>query len=246
MNNYRILSKEEADYWSNKVFSQYYPYKFSHSSLPQIYSSDSIRRDMNYRFVFSIAKNNIQRFENLLNQFLKEGCRHTLFEDNNRQYVQNFEFDELEKFKGIEIIEEHKTYGVDFIKYIYEFKRTPLLQTIFFIQTLKDVINIIGNFWGFDENGNETCSIKYPVGSIVSTKDNKSDFFVESINFIRKDTLNFKELKNRYTFSEELILYNLLEIVNNNSQVLEYSDTHTTSSDFIIPNRGQRLDELLN
>jgi hypothetical protein len=54
-------------------------------------------------------------------------------------------------------------------------------------------------------------------------------------------------LKLKYGFKEELLLYNLLEIVkNNNSQVLEFSDVLTTSSDFIIPNRGQRLDELLD
>ena len=120
------------------------------------------------------------------------------------------------------------------------------MDTIFFIQTVKDVINIIGEYWGFDKDGKEVCSIKYPVGSIVSTKDKKLDFFIESISFIRENTLKFKELKLKYGFKEELLLYNLLEIVkNNNSQVLEFSDVLTTSSDFIIPNRGQRLDELL-
>jgi hypothetical protein len=34
-------------------------------------------------------------------------------------------------------------------------------------------------------------------------------------------------------------------VKNNNSQVLEFSDVLITSSDYIIPNRGQRLDELL-
>ena len=265
MNNYRILSKEEGEYWSDKIFSAPYtvpsnpvagikPGGFVNGytlrdkfGLPEIYNPNSIRKDINYRFAFSVSKNNIQRFEKLLNQFLTDGCKHTLYESGSKEYYQNFEFNDINTLRDIEIREEHQTYGVDFVKFSYEFINSSALPTIFFIQTVKDVINIIGEYWGFDKDGREVCSIKYPVGSIVSTKDNKSDFFIESIIFVRENTQKFRELKSRYKFSEELILYNLLEIVkNNNSQVLEFSDILTTSSDFIIPNRGQRLDELLN
>jgi hypothetical protein len=261
MNNCRSLSKEEGEYWSDKIFSAPYtvpsgitPSGYGNGyiirdkfGLPEIYNPNSIsRKNINYRFAFSISKNNIKRFENLLNQFLKDGCKHTLYESGNKEYYQNFEYDDLNILRDIEVREDHQTYGVDFVKFTYEFNNSPALATIFFIQTVKDVINIIGEYWGFDKDGREVCSIKYPVGSIVSTKDKKLDFFIESIIFVRENTLKFKELKNRYKFSEELILYNLLEIVkNNNSQVLEFSDVLTTSSDYIIPNRGQRLDELL-
>ena len=117
----------------------------------------------------------------------------------------------------------------------------------FYDTVVVTIANIIGEYWGFDENGNEVCSIKYPVGSIVSLNNDKSDFFVESISFIRKDTDKFKELKLKFGFKDELLLYNLLKIESNlNSQVLEFSDIFVVSSDSIIPNRGQRLDELLN
>ena len=236
--SYRILTFDEMDYWTKKFNLNSYFVNLS--------DYNSINRNIDYRFTFSISKNNIDRFENLLNQFLIQGFRQTIFE-GNKHYYQNFEFDELNSFRKIEHKESHKTYGVDFIKFTYNFVRAPLLPTVLFIQTIKDVIEIIGNFWGYDENGEEMCSIKYPVGSIVSTKDRKSDFFVESITFVRQNTEDFKTLKDRYIFSEELLLYNLLEIEKNiNSQVLEFSDVYTTSSDFIIPNRGQRLDELLN
>jgi hypothetical protein len=261
MNNYRSLSKEEGEYWSDKIFSAPYtvpsginPSGFGNGyiirdkfGLPEIYNPNSIsRKNINYRFVFSVSKNNIQRFENILNQFLKDGCKHTLYESGNKEYYQNFEYDDLNILRDIEVREDHQTYGVDFVKFTYEFNNSPALATIFFIQTVKDVINIIGEYWGFDKDGSEVCSIKYPVGTIVSTKDKKLDFFIESIMFVRENTLKFKELKLKYGFKEELLLYNLLEIVkNNNSQVLEFSDVLTTSSDYIIPNRGQRLDELL-
>ena len=236
--SYRILTFDEMDYWTKKSNLNSYFVNLS--------DYNSINRNIDYRFTFYISKNNIDRFENLLNQFLIQGFRQTIFE-GNKHYYQNFEFDELNSFRKIEHKESHKTYGVDFIKFTYNFVRAPLLPTVLFIQTIKDVIEIIGNFWGYGENGEEVCSIKYPVGSIVSTKDIKSDFFVESITFVRQNTEDFKTLKDRYIFSEELLLYNLLEIEKNtNSQVLEFSDVYTTSSDFIIPNRGQRLDELLN
>ena len=258
MNNCRSLSKEEGEYWSDKIFSAPYtvpsgitPGGYGNGyiirdkfGLPEIYNPTSIsRKNINYRFVFSVSKNNIQRFENILNQFLKDGCKHTLYESGNKEYYQNFEFNDLNILRDIEVREHHQTYGVDFVKFTYEFNNSPALATIFFIQT---VINIIGEYWGFDKDGGEVCSIKYPVGSIVSTKEKKLDFFIESIIFVRENTLKFKELKLKYGFKEELLLYNLLEIVkNNNSQVLEFSDVLTTSSDYIIPNRGQRLDELL-
>lgn len=246
MNNYRVLSKEEAEYWSEKIFTNYSNRYNIGVNFPEIYNPDSIRKTINYRFTFSVSKNNIQRFENLFLKFLKDGSKHMLLESGYKQYFQIFEYEELEKFRIIEEREEHKIYGVDFIKFTYDFNRSPALATVLFIQIIKDVINIIGEYWGFDKDGNEVCSIKYPVGSIVSTKDKKLDFFIESISFIRENTLKFKELKLKYGFKEELLLYNLLEIVkNNNSQVLEFSDVITTSSDYIIPNRGQRLDELL-
>jgi hypothetical protein len=237
-NSHRVLSSPEAQYWTDKLkLSSYY------GNLTDYHT---INRNIDYRFNFSISKNNIDRFENLIEQFLRQGWKQPIYE-GSKYYFQNLEYNDLINFRKIEYKETHKTYGIDFIKFTYNFAKAPLLATICFIQTVKDVIKIISEFWGFDEEGNEVCTIKYPVGSIVSTKDNKSDFLVESITFVRENTERFQNLKDRYIFSEELLLYNLLEIVSNsNSQVLEYSDTYTTSSDFIIPNRGQRLDELLN
>ena len=92
MNNCRTLSKEEGEYWSDKIFS-IHPGSYilrDMFGLPEIYNSNSIsRKNINYRFVFSVSKNNIQRFENILNQFLKDGCKHTLYESGNKEYYQN-------------------------------------------------------------------------------------------------------------------------------------------------------------
>ena len=247
MNNYRVLSKEEAEYWSNKIFTSWSNRYNIGVNLLEIYNPDSLRETINYRFTFSVSKNNIQRFENLFLKFLKDGCKHMLLENGYKQYFQIFEYEELDKFRKIEEREEHKIYGVDFIKFTYDFNRSPALATVLFIQIIKDVINIIGEYWGFDENGSEVCSIKYPVGSIVSLTTDKSDFFVESISFIRENTDKFKELKSKFVFKDELLLYNLLKIESNlNSQVLEFSDIYVVSSDTIIPNRGQRIDEILD
>lgn len=245
----RFLSHEEISYWADK-FKLNSPVNYFYGNPQSItqdfFDSQNIKRSIDYRFVFSISKNNIQRFENLLSQFLKDGFKQGIM-DGGKYYYENIDDKDLLQLKSIEIREEHQTYGVDFIKFTYNFRRCPLLQTMLFIQTIKDVIKIIGDFWGFDENGNEICSIKHPVGSIVSLTTDKSDFFVESITFVRENTDGFKQLKLKYGFKEELLLYNLLKIESNtNSQVLEFSEIWVRSSDDIIPNRGQRIDEILD
>jgi len=237
----RFLSKIEIEEWSKKIAAgQHY------LSLKELYN-----RKINYRFSFSISKNNIDRFERILLRFLKEEFKIELFKSSLIGYeTVNYSIsqEDLEYFKEIEDIQEHRSYNVDFVKYTYNFSQLPAIPCILYIQTIKDVIKIIGDFYGFDENGNEICSIKHKIGSIVSLKSDKSDYFIESLEFIRENTENYLSYKRIYDFSEELILYKLLKVNNNiKSQVLEFSEGYVLTTSFnIIPNRGQRLDELLD
>ena len=107
MNNYRVLSKEEAEYWSNKIFTSWSNRYNIGVNLLEIYNPDSLRKTINYRFTFSVSKNNIQRFENLFLKFLKDGCKHMLLENGYKQYFQIFEYEELEKLRRIEERECH-------------------------------------------------------------------------------------------------------------------------------------------
>jgi len=236
----RILSKIEIEEWSKKISGGLH-----YLEIKEVYN-----RKIDYRFSFSISKNNIDRFEKLVHRFLKEEFKIEFFSSllGHEVIKCSISQENLNYFKEIEDIQEHRSYNVDFVKYTYNFSQLPAIPCILYIQTIKDVIKIIGDFYGFDENGNEICSIKNKIGSIVSLKHDKSDYFIESLEFIRENTENYFSYKRIYDFSEELILYKLLKVNNNiNSQVLEFSDGYVlATSPNIMPNRGQRLDELLD
>jgi hypothetical protein len=244
----RIFSADEMTKWSEKLGLN----SLNKTGLNSKFTSqidtnfvDNFNK-INYRFSFSISHNNLERFENLLNKFLSEG-----FEfyngTNNKIHIERLSSEDLKFLKSFEEVSEHKTYNVDFFKFTYNFYKVPVIPCVMYIQSIIDVIQIIGHFWSFDENGKEICNMLYPVGSIVSLKKDRSDFFVESVDFIRENTTTYLNKKNKYNFQEELILYKLLKIESNqNSQVIQFSEIEyiCTSAD-IIPNRGQRLDELL-
>lgn len=248
----RIFTLEEMTSWSQKLglspgtqtglnpnFASLKDYSISTNFV------DNFNR-INYRFSFSISYNNLERFKNLLNKFLSEGFE---FYNgmNNKIHIERISKEDFQMLESFKEISQHRTYGVDFTKFTYNFYKVPTLPCVMYIQSILDVIEIIGNFWSFDENGNEICTMHYPVGSIVSLKNDRSDFFVESVDFIRENTKEFLKQKSKYNFQDELILYKLLKIVSNtNSQVIQFSENEyiCTSVD-IIPNRGQRLDELL-
>ena len=241
----RFLSHQEVNEWIEKIHS----FRYSSLGRPNLAHLSEFRTDdrINYRFVFSVSKNNMERFDKLLDRFISEGYREDYQEYNfPSPSLIDMNFQNFKKF-GVQTT--HSFSGVDFVKFTYDFKDVPSLPAIFFIETLKDTIEIIGNYWNFDESGKEICLIKYPIGSIVSTKGDRSDFIVESIEFMRENTDSFQLLKKNknYDFTEEMILYRLLKIEkNNNSQALVFgSEEVILTSDKIIPNRGSRIDEIL-
>jgi hypothetical protein len=243
MNN-RYFSLEEAQEWLGKL-------NINSGGLPnhlQLFNTDTARKYVNYKLVFSISKNNIQRFENLLDRFLKDGFKVQISE-GLRQYYEIFDDKTLSDLNKIQNREEHRYYNTDFVRFTYEFKNISVLPLVCYCQIIFDIINIIGKYWEFDSNGKEICNIKYQLGSIVSLKNDKSDFLIESIEFLRKNSERYDSLvrnKNIKFDDDEFILYKLLKIENSNSQVLKFVDREyiVTSSD-IIPNRNSRIDEIL-
>ena len=243
MNN-RYFSTEEAQEWLGKL-------NINSVGLPnhlQLFNTDNARQYVNYKLVFSISKNNIQRFENLLDRFLKDGFKVQISE-GLRQYYEILDDKTLSDLNKIQNREEHRYYNTDFVRFTYEFKNISVLPLVCYCQIIFDIINIIGKYWEFDSNGKEICNIKYQLGSIVSLKNDKSDFLIESIEFLRKNSERYDSLvrnKNIKFDDDEFILYKLLKIENSNSQVLKFVDREyiVTSSD-IVPNRNSRIDEIL-
>jgi hypothetical protein len=245
MSNYRYFSEEEVKNWSDKLPLSVLSNQLN--SFNNIFTTESIIRNQNYKFVFSVAKNNVQRFENLLDRFLKDGFKVKISEGFRVYYeiLDDKILSELNKFQNRE---QHKCYNTDFVRFSYEFKNVTVLPLICYCQILLDVINIIGEHWEFDTDGKEICNIKYQLGSVVSLKNDKSDFIIESIEFLRENSERYDDIfRKKYKFDGEYILYKLLKIENNlNSQVLKFSDvSYVVTSVDIIPNRDSRIDEIL-
>lgn len=242
--NKRYLSPYEVKEWLGKL-------NINLGSLPnhlQLFTTDIARKCINYKLVFSISKNNVQRFENLLDRFLKDGIKVQISDLSFRIYYEVFDDKNLSDLNKIQNREEHRYYNTDFVKFTYEFKNISILPIVCYCQIVFDVINIIGKYWEFDTDGNEICNIKYQLGSVVALKNDKSDFLIESIEFLRKNSERYDILiSNRnLKFDDELILYKLLKIENTNSQVLKFSDGEYLVTSFdIIPNRNSRIDEIL-
>jgi hypothetical protein len=250
----RFFSQFELEDWSQKLGGHFrQPYMinplYPKELNPNLYKISTTFDDytkIDYKFTFSISKNNVERFNNLISQFLNEGFE--ISNLDNKFHIERLTVDDVNNLNSFRTITEHKTYGVDFIRYTYDFNKVMVLPLMMFVQTIQDAIEIIGNFWSFNQQGEEICQIKYPPGSIVSLKNDRGDFIIESVQYLRKNTKSFEKLKLKFNIKDELIIYNLIKIISNhNSQVLEYdSAQYKASADGIIPNRGQRLDELLD
>jgi hypothetical protein len=245
MSNYRYFSEEEVKNWSDKLPLSGLSNQLN--SFNNIFTTESIRRNQNYKLVFSVSKNNVQRFENLLNRFLRDGFKVKIIE-GVRIYFEILDEKILSELNIFQNREEHKYYNTDFVRFSYEFKNLPVLLLTCYCQILLDVINIIGEHWQFDADGKEICNIKYQLGSVVSLKYDKSDFIIESIEFLRENSERYDDIfRKKYKFDGEYILYKLLKIENNlNSQVLQFTDeSYIVTSVDIIPNRDSRIDEIL-
>jgi hypothetical protein len=239
----RFLSKSEILFWEEKIKDSSYSNSSVSGQLYNIDNPSSLK--INYRFSFSIARNHESRFEILLNNFLEEGFTVKYSNQNCSKRSEMNLRKEISTLKQLQEKYTHQIKKVDYINYKYNFNYVPVLPCIYFVQTIKDIIEIISNYWAFDEEGNEICNMQYSTGQIVSLDWDKSDYMIDSILYLRKNTDQFESLEKRYKIEDELLLYRLSKIISFNQQVIEFGNQELASSSQITPSRGERLDELL-
>ena len=147
----------------------------------------------------------------------------------------------------IGITKEHTINQIDYINFSFNFQNIESLKCVIFIQTIKDVIEILENYYGFDEDRNEICNVLYPVGSVVSLKsDTRSEYLVDSIEFLRENTTYFSNLKKIYDVQDELILYRLSKIEKISEQSIIFGQQEIASSSQIINTFDRRLGDILD
>ena len=187
----------------------------------------------NYRFSFSVSENILKRFDSILDKFLEEGMEFTFLSD--KQYYgdkRSIRFARSE-FDKILSINNHKIHNVNYQQRIYNFYEVNILKAIYFITCIDDAVNIIQEYFEYEEDGTEICKIKFPVGSIVSTNsDRGGDYMVQNVIFTR-DKMGF--------------LYEIAKMnIKANSEIIMFSNTYRIPESELYPNRDDRINSLLN
>lgn len=180
-----------------------------------------------FSFNYSVAKRSLIRFENICENIIEEPLSIIV---DNQKIEYKFKKEDLRFYLYDE--NEIKIYNNDYITREFIFKNIPIYKIILLITVFDEAIEIISKYFSYDENGNEICSVEYPIGSIVSTKIDKSgDYIVQKIKFTSEGPL--------YGISK-------MNIINQNSEAFTMSDIEFTSVNEIIPNREFRINQILN
>jgi hypothetical protein len=233
----RFLSNIETNYWVEKLSKSSY----SNSLLKTSEILDDNLK-INYRFSFSIAKNHHEKFISLFYRFLDDG-----FTIDSSSGITYTKLEKIKSFLKIATTKEHTINQIDYINFNFNFQNVESLKCVIFIQTIKDVIEILENYYGFDEDRNEICNILYTLGSVVSLKsDPRSEYLVDSIEFLRENTTYFSNLKKLYDVQDELILYRLSKIEKISEQSIIFGQQEIASSTQIINTFDRRLGDILD
>jgi hypothetical protein len=233
----RFLSNIETNYWVEKLSKSSY----SNSLLKTSEILDDNLK-INYRFSFSIAKNHHEKFISLFYRFLDDG-----FTIDSPSGITYTKLEKIKSFLKIATTKEHTINQIDYINFSFNFQNVESLKCVIFIQTIKDVIEILENYYGFDEDRNEICNILYTLGSVVSLKsDPRSEYLVDSIEFLRENTTYFSNLKKLYDVQDELILYRLSKIEKISEQSIIFGQQEIASSTQIINTFDRRLGDILD
>lgn len=239
----RYLSDSEILSWNKRFQGHWFltPHFTSHFSQPVIGLKQVIKAQsgesfaecgnptINFNFIFSISSNRNDDFFRIYDR-LKEDGFGTKFSWNNK-------FEEIQIDQSV-IIEKnsatHKIEKKEFIRWEYKLKG-KLTAIVAMITTLEDAIKFAETMWGYDKDGKEISLLKFPVGTIVSPKDNKSlDCVVLDYHFVR-DWRGF-EVQLKVAEME----------VDGRSPVVKYGEVKTFSESDLVFSRNSRIDGILN
>lgn len=187
--------------------------------------------EIEYELTFSVCEKRVEDFFNIFNKITEYG-------------VENFVYNTAKDYKPIQFTDKiihskdeltHTFMNRRYIKYKYVFAG-KVSSIIAYVQALKSTIEFFGMIWGYTEEGEELCLLKYPVGSIVSPTDDKSkDVLVVDYQYE-------KSLSNKFD-----IRYEVYEILSNEkSSTLQYGNKSILSEDKICLSRTAQVNSILN
>lgn len=239
----RFLTDTEILSWNKRLkdhWSLYPRYGYKHSH-PVIVIRQIVRRGgvdelaetsdphIKFEFIFSVSNNRVDDFFRIFDK-LKSEKFGTYWSFNDKD--QQIEVDT--KIIVNKSTSNHTIGKKDFIRHHYSLEG-KLTSIIALVTQLEDTIHFVDSMWGYDAEGAEVNLIKFPIGSVVSTKENKSeDCLVIDYEFVSSN--NTRELR-----------YKVAKMVySQNSSVIKYGDVTVYSEDLLTWSRNSRIDEILN
>lgn len=184
-----------------------------------------------YEFTFSICEKRIDEFFEIFDRISDGGVENFCYSNGNNSTTR-VEFTDKVIHSESKVV--HKVYNRNYVKIKYNF-RGKVSSIFAYIKFLEDTIGFFGNIWGYTEEGEEICLLKYPIGNIVSPiKEKSMDVLV--IDYV------YLKLTDQYTIN-----YMVCEILSDEkSSILKYGDSFTIKEEDLTLSRTNQINSLLN
>lgn len=207
----------------------------SNSRISNTNNSDTL---INYKFVFSISENRVNDFYKILDKALSKGLGTKFLIDKDHDRWGEINTDVSMDIKIDSSIfnlssVSHEIWNRNFVRFTYDFK-AHFTSVMSYISFLKDTIDYISMVWSYNENGEEINLLKYNIGDVVSTSNDRSKDYI----VIDYDLISSKNGK--------YINYKISEILSErNSPIIRYGSIKSLTSDEISFSRNNRIDDIL-
>jgi hypothetical protein len=181
-----------------------------------------------YFFSFSISASREEEFDSIFDKLAKEPFENYVIDSKSNEQLK------LDKsiVKSLGKT-KHKVYEKEYLRKEYSFDG-KISSIMAYISLLENAIEYFSMIWGYGEDGQEYCLLKYPIGNIVSPVDDKSkDFLILDYKFCRFG----KNLVIDYLASEML--------AEKGSSVLKYGPMQVFSEKKLTWSRNGRIDDIL-
>jgi hypothetical protein len=184
-----------------------------------------------YKFIFSVSSNRVEFFSELFSKLTQDpfGTK-SIYKGQNQDKITSIEVNEKIIDSKSEV--KHKILDKEYVKFTYEFAG-KLGSIMGYVSYLEDAINIFSMIWGYQEDGSEVCLLKFPIGTIVSPKSDKSkDLLILDYKFVK-------------IYDKYYIDYYATEMLNQGS-VIKYGISEEYKEDLLCFSRNNRIDNILN
>lgn len=241
-NTKSILIYERPDSFRTSSYSSA-PVRKEFKDLTDSFNYTSFK----YNFSFSVIKRRRDEFFKILDRFIELGIETGRHESDERDRPLLDLKKEVNKFRQT----EHSIGNNELIRIQYSF--TNILSAMFVTALIEDTISFFELMWGYTEDGEEKCLLKYPIGNIVSIKDKKGiDYMINGYELIRPNSsISYDREKpiisKLDTITKPTILYDLVCIESGiNSTIVRYGSSCIAHENDICPSRTNNLNIILN